>query len=107
MKKIQIEFAAFKEKQEALNESLKERFHSIEEKYQSLRRQTEENNVTISAVVQIQSIRNELVVFEERIRDLEALNQAKNANVILIFKMISLNLLKSLSFIKFIGARNR
>jgi len=72
-----------------------------------LRRQTEENNGNISVVVQIQSIRNELVVFEERIRRLEALNQAKNTNVFLIFEMISLNLLKSLSFIIYIGARNR
>jgi hypothetical protein len=72
-----------------------------------LRRQTEENNGNISVVFQIQSIRNELVVFEERIRRLEALNQAKNTNVILIFEMISLNLLKSLSFIIYIGARNR
>ena len=86
MKKIQIEFAAFKEKQEALNESLKERFHSIEEKYQSLRRQTEENNGTISTVVQIQTIRNELIAFDERIRSLEALSHVSDTQVVLTLK---------------------
>jgi hypothetical protein len=84
MKILLIEFAEFKEKQEALNEILKERFHSIEERYVSLGRQIEVNNGTISIVDQIQSIRNELVAFNERIRSLEALSQVSNKNVILI-----------------------
>ncbi len=84
MKKLQIEFAAFKENQEAFNESFKEQFHLIEERYQSLRKQTQEINGTISTVVQIQSIQNKLETFEERIRCLEALNQASDTQVILI-----------------------
>ena len=40
MKKIQVELTYFKEQQEALNESIKEKFHSVEERIQSLRRQT-------------------------------------------------------------------
>ena len=82
MKKIQIEFAAFKEQQKALNESSKERFNSIETEIQSLRRKNDEKNRPVSSAVQSQSIRDELVAFEERIRRLEALNQAKNTIVI-------------------------
>ena len=82
MKKIQIEFAAFKEQQEALNESSKERFNSIETEIQSLRRKNDEKNRPVSSAVQSQSIRDEFVAFEERIRRLEALNQAKNTIVI-------------------------
>ncbi len=82
MKKIQIEFAAFKEQQEALNESSKERFNSIETEIQSLRRKNDEKIRPVSAAVQSQSIRDELVAFEERIRRLEALNQEKITIVI-------------------------
>ena len=82
MKKIKIELDAFKEQQEAFKESVKKQFHSIEKKIQSLRRQAEESNGTISTAVQIQSIRNELVAFDERIRSLEHLNQSKGTRVI-------------------------
>jgi hypothetical protein len=86
------EFNAFKEQQQALNEIFKERIHSIDAKVQSFKPQTEEYNENFNTANQIQSIRNELVVFEEKIRDLEALNQAKNANVILIFELIKINI---------------
>ncbi len=90
MKNIQVELTYFKEQQEALNESIKEKFHSVEERIQSLRRQTEEYNGTISTAVQIQSIRSELVTFEERIRGLEDLNQTTNKHVIIISNRLSL-----------------
>ena len=82
MKKLQIEFAAFKEKLEASNKSSKERFDSIETEIQSLRRKNDENNGTILSGLQSQSIRNELVAFDERIRSLEHLNQSKDTRVI-------------------------
>ncbi len=88
MKKLQIEFAAFKEKLEALNEILKEQSHSIEERIQGLRKETEENKETLSTYVQNQSIRNKLVSLEQRIRRLEALNQAKDTKVISPFKFV-------------------
>ena len=81
---LQIELDSFKDNQEALNESSKERFNFIETEIQSLRRKIEENNRTISTVVQIQSIQNKLETFEERIGCLEALNQSSNTQVILI-----------------------
>jgi hypothetical protein len=84
MKKIKDELNALKEQNEALKESIKERFHSVEERIQSLRRQTEEYNGTVSTVVQIQSIRNELVSFGERIRNLESLRRAEDTQVILL-----------------------
>ena len=84
MKKIQVELTYFKEQQEALNESIKEKFHSVEERIQSLRRQTEEYNVATSTAVQIQSIRNELVSFEARIRNLESLKRAEDTQVVLL-----------------------
>ena len=88
MNKTEIEFAAFKEKLEASNKSSKERFDSIETEIQSLRRKNDENNGTILSGLQSQSIRNELVAFEERIRRLEALNQATDTQVILGFQQI-------------------
>ena len=84
MKKIQVELTYFKEQQEALNESIKEKFHSVEERIQSLRRQTEEYNGATSTAVQIQSIRNELVSFEARIRNLESLKRAEDTQVVLL-----------------------
>jgi hypothetical protein len=84
MKMLQIELDSFKDNQEALNESSKERFNFIETEIQSLRRKIEENNRTISTVVQIQSIQNKLETFEERIGCLESLNQSSNTQVILI-----------------------
>ncbi len=81
---LQIELDSFKDNQEALNESSKERFNFIETEIQSLRRKIEENNRTISTVVQIQSIQNKLETFEERIGCLESLNQSSNTQVILI-----------------------
>ena len=95
MKKIQVELTYFKEQQEALNESIKEKFHSVEERIQSLRRQTEEYNGATSTAVQIQSIRNELVSFEARIRVLEDLNQTTNKHVITISNRLSLQFQKN------------
>ena len=79
---LKKEFNAFKEKQEALNENLKERFELVETRIQGLNHQTDEDNENISTENQIQSIRSELVTFSERLRSLEASNQAKNAQVI-------------------------
>ena len=76
MKKSLIELNASKEKQGALTYSVKERFQSIETGMESLRHQT------ILNAVQIKSIRNELVGFETRIRNLETLKQTLNTQVV-------------------------
>ena len=78
MKKLRGEF---KEQLEELKESLTERFHSIDERIQRLKLESEENNWTISTAVQFQRIRNQLETVEERIRRLEALNQRTNTQV--------------------------
>ena len=78
------EFAAFKEKLEAINESFKERFNSVETDIQSLKEQSEKINGPISAGDQNQRIQYELGSFDERIKKLEALNQAKDTKVVLI-----------------------
>ena len=75
------EFVAFKEKLEAMNESFKERFNSVETDIQSLKEQSEKINGPISAGVQNQRIQYELDSFDERIKKLEALNQAKVTQV--------------------------
>ncbi len=75
MKKFTIELNAFKEKLEALDGGLKERFHSIEIEMQRLIRQTEEYNDNVSTPHQIQGIQNEFFSFKEWIRNLEELNQ--------------------------------
>ena len=90
MKKIKDELNALKEQNEALKEIIKEQFHSVDEKIQSLSRQTEEYNGATSTAVQIQSIRNELVSFEARFRGLEDLNQTTNKHVIIISNRLSL-----------------
>ena len=90
MKKIKDELNALKEQNEALKEIIKEQFHSVDEKIQSLSRQTEKYNGATSTAVQIQSIRNELVSFEARIRGLEDLNQTTNKHVIIISNRLSL-----------------
>ena len=82
MDQLKNEFNAFKEQQMELNQSVIQRLNSIEAGNQSMRRQTEEYNGTISTVVQIQSIRNELVAFEGRIKILERLNQSTDSQVI-------------------------
>ena len=82
MDQLKNEFNAFKEQQMELNQSVIQRLNSIEAGNQSMRRQTEEYNGTISTVVPIQSIRNELVAFEGRIRILEGLNQSLDLQVI-------------------------
>ena len=82
MGQLKNEFNAFKEQQTELNQSIIQRLNSIEAGNQSMRRQTEEYNGTISTVVPIQSIRNELVAFEGRIRILEGLNQSIDSQVI-------------------------
>jgi len=82
MGQLKNEFNAFKEQQTELNQSIIQRLNSIEAGNQSMRRQTEEYNGTISTVVQIQSIRNELVAFEGRIKILERLNQSTDSQVI-------------------------
>ena len=82
MGQLKNEFNAFKEQQTELNQSIIQRLNSIEAGNQSMRRQTEEYNGTISTVVPIQSIRNELVAFEGRIRILEGLNQSIDLQVI-------------------------
>jgi len=84
MKKIKDELNALKEQNEALKESIKEQFHSVDEKIQSLSRQTEKYNGATSTAVQIQSIRNELVSFEARIRNLESLKRAEDTQVVLL-----------------------
>ena len=84
MKKIKDELNALKEQNEALKEIIKEQFHSVDEKIQSLSRQTEEYNGATSTAVQIQSIRNELVSFEARIRNLESLKRAEDTQVVLL-----------------------
>ena len=91
MEKLKTEFNTFKEKQEVLNENLKERLNSIELRIQSLKRQTEEHNGTTSTENQVQNIRNELVTFADRIRSLEASHPVTNAEVSLV-----LNKLKNL-----------
>ena len=83
MNKLTNEFNAFKEKQEALNENLKNHCHSIEASIQSLKKETKVFNQNISTENQIQSIRNELVKFERRIKGLEALNHVTYTQVIL------------------------
>jgi hypothetical protein len=82
MGQLKNELYAFQEQQKAFNENLNERFHSIDAKIQSLKRQTEECFGTISTDVQIQSIRNKLETFEERIRSLEASRQTTHTQVI-------------------------
>ena len=82
MGQLKNEFNAFKEQQTELNQSIIQRLNSIEAGNQSVIRQIEEYNGTISTVVQIQSMRNELVAFEGRIRILEGLNQSLDLQVI-------------------------
>jgi hypothetical protein len=82
MGQLKNEFNAFKEQQTELNQSIIQRLNSIEAGNQSVIRQIEEYNGTISTVVQIQSMRNELVAFEGRIRILEGLNQSIDSQVI-------------------------
>jgi hypothetical protein len=82
MGQLKNEFNAFKEQQTELNQSIIQRLNSIEAGNQRVIRQIEEYNGTISTVVQIQSIRNELVAFEGRIRILERLNQFIDSQVI-------------------------
>ena len=82
MGQLKNEFNAFKEQQTELNQSIIQRLNSIEAGNQSVIRQIEEYNGTISTVVQIQSIRNELVAFEGRIKILERLNQFIDSQVI-------------------------
>ena len=82
MGQLKNEFNAFKEQQTELNQSIIQRLNSIEAGNQRVIRQIEEYNGTISTVVQIQSIRNELVAFEGRIRILERLNQSTDSQVI-------------------------
>ena len=85
MRQIQNEeFATFKEKLEAMNESFKERFNSVETDIQSLKEQSEKINGPILTGVQNQSIQYKLDSFDERIKKLEALNQAKDPQVVLI-----------------------
>ena len=74
MDKMCTEFNEYKGQLEAFNTSLNERFHLLETEIQSLRGQTKENTGLILM----------LVALEERIRSLEAWNQAENL-VILIF----------------------
>ena len=76
------EFVAFKEKLEAMNESFKERFNSVETDIQSLKEQSEKINGPISAGVQNRRIQYELDSFDERIKKLEAFKQAKDTQVI-------------------------
>jgi hypothetical protein len=82
MNTLHSEFNAFKERQEELIANLVERFELVETRIQGLNHQTDEDNENISTANQIQSIRSELVTFAERLRSLEASNQAKNAQVI-------------------------
>ena len=82
MGQLKNEFNAFKEQQTELNQSIIQRLNSIEAGNQSVIRQIEEYNGIISTVVQIQSMRNELVAFEGRIRILEGLNQSLDLQVI-------------------------
>ena len=82
MGQLKNEFNAFKEQQTELNQSIIQRLNSIEAGNQSVIRQIEEYNGTISTAVQIQSMRNELVAFEGRIRILEGLNQSLDLQVI-------------------------
>jgi len=83
MNELRDEFNAFRVQQEALNESYRERFSSIDERIQSIKKKPEENNGTISNVVKTQSIQNKLETFEERITSLEALNHRTDTKVIL------------------------
>jgi len=83
MGKLKNEFNAFKEQQQALNETFKERIHSIDAKVQSFKPQTEEYNENFNTANQIQSIRNEFAKFELRIRGLEALKQETNTEVLI------------------------
>ncbi len=83
MNKLTNEFNAFKEKQEALNENLKNNCHAIQASIQSLKKETKVFNQNISTENQIQSIWNELVKFERRIKGLEALNHVTDTQVIL------------------------
>ena len=76
------EFATFIEKLEAMNESLNERFNSVETDIQSLKKQSEKMNRPISTGVQNQSIQYELDSFNEKIRKLETLNQVKESQVV-------------------------
>jgi hypothetical protein len=78
------EFVAIKEKLEAMSESFKERFSSVETDIQSLKEQSEKMNGLISNGVQNISILNKLDSFDERIEKLEAFNQAKDTKVVLI-----------------------
>jgi hypothetical protein len=89
---LKKEFNAFKEKQEALNENLKERFVLVETSIQGLSQQIEEYNENTSTENQIQSIRSELVTFSERLRSLEASNQSKNSQIIVIIKKYFFNM---------------
>ena len=95
MDQLKNEFNAFKEQQMELNQSVIQRLNSIEAGNQSMRRQTEEYNGATSTAVQIQSIRNELVSFEARIRVLEYLNQTTNKHVITISNRLSLQFQKN------------
>jgi len=76
------EFVAIKEKLEAMNESFKERFNSVETDIQSLKEQSEKKNEPILTGVQNLSIQYKLDSFDERIKKLEALNQAKETQVV-------------------------
>jgi hypothetical protein len=83
MKQKNIEkFSAFNEKLEAMNESFKERFNSVETDIESLKEQSEKINGPILTGVQNQSILNKLDSFDERIKKLEAFKQAKDTQVI-------------------------
>ncbi len=82
MNELRDEFKAFRVQQEALNKSYRERFFSIDERIQSIKRKPEENNGTFLNVVQTQDIQNRLQTFEERITSLEALNNRPDTKVI-------------------------
>ncbi len=82
MNELRDEFNAFRVQQEALNESYRERFFSIDERIQILQQEPEANSGTISNVAQTQNIQNKLETFEERITSLEALNHRTDTKVI-------------------------
>jgi hypothetical protein len=82
MNELRDEFNAFRVQQEALNESYRERFFSIDERIQILQQEPEANNGAISNVAHTQGIQNKLETFEERITSLEALNHRPDTKVI-------------------------
>ena len=92
MNTLHSEFNAFKERQEELIANLVERFELVETRIQGLNHQTDEDNENISTENQIQSIRSELVTFSERLRSLEASNQSKNSQIIVIIKKYFFNM---------------